>query len=398
MSTENSLLQLLGCGSSDLLPEFNENKWLEIIELAGKQHVIPYLYYHLKEIGALGLIPAESKDVLLQSFKQSTFRNMAIIAEFRRIADAFNQKGIDVIGLKGLQLVQDVIYPHVGLRFMRDIDLLVPLKQLRNAHDISLSLGYMPEENIHDTDLHIKYHHHIPQQFNYEKNIVLELHGYLENVMRIDPAFWWESVKKFEHKIFLDDEKLLLHLCLHISYSDMFKTDLRHYLDIYMILKKKAINWKQFMSMAQEMGLAKGVLIVLDIVSTLFGLKLPKEVDSFIVRDEYHEESIKYAIEFMWQYRKSSKYYEQYRSKMFLTDEPILKRFFKRVFIPKEELCCQYSLRLSSGMLYMYYFVRIYDLFKRHFISTIKSKTDQKQIDVIAKTKILHAYLFKNKD
>ncbi|MDD3775752.1 MAG: nucleotidyltransferase family protein [Sulfurovaceae bacterium] len=396
MSAENILLQLLGCGSSDLLPEINENKWLELIELAGKQHVIPYLYYHLKEIGALEFVSAESKDVLLQSFKQSTFRNMAIIAEFRRIADLLNKKNIPVVGLKGLQLVQDGLYPHIGLRFMRDIDLLVPLKQLRNAYDISLSLGYMPEENIHDTDLHIKYHHHIPQQFNYEKNIMLELHGYLENVMRIDPAFWWGNTKTSNRNIFLDDEKLLLHLCLHISYSDLFKTDLRHYLDIYMILKNKAINWKQFMSMAQEMGLAKGVLIVLDIVSMLFELKLSKEVDNFIVRDENHEESIKYAIEFMWQYRKSSKYYEQYRSKMFLTDEPLLKRFFKRVFIPKEELCCQYSLSVSSRMLYLYYFVRVYDLFKRHFISTIKSKTDQKQIDVIAKTKILHAYLYKD--
>ncbi|MGW8169152.1 MAG: nucleotidyltransferase domain-containing protein [Sulfurovaceae bacterium] len=392
MSTENILLQLL---RSNDMPNISDLMWTEIIELAKRQHIMPYLYYHLKEIGALELIPMVSKETLYQAFRQSTMRNMALIAEFRRIADALNKKDIPAIGLKGLQLVQDNIYPHIGLRFMRDIDLLVPLKELKNTYDISLLLGYNPEEIIHDTELHIKYHHHIPQQFNYEKNIVLELHGYLENAMRIDPALWWQNAhSQNSHNIFFDTEDLLLHLCLHISYSDLFKTDLRHYLDIYMILKNNAIDWGQFLDRAQSRGLTKGVLLVLDITSRLFGYKLPAKPDNAMVRDTEHEESIKQAIYFMWLYRKSSKYYEQYRSKMFLSNEPILMRFFKRIFIPKEELCCQYSFDSDSRIIYLYYFRRVYDLFQRHFINTIKSKTDNSYIDSIAKTKILHMYLF----
>ncbi len=393
MSAENILLQILR--SNDPLLNISEQAWIEIIDLANRQHIMPYLYYHLKEIGALELIPIENKEILYQFFKQSTMRNMALVAEFRRIADTFNKKGIPVIGLKGLQLVQDNIYPHIGLRFMRDIDLFVPISQIGDAYDCVSILGYQCDKEITKLDFSMKYHHHLYQQINYEKNIVLELHGYLENVMRIDPSLWWQNVQsKNSHNMFLDTEDLLLHLCLHISYSDIFKTDLRHYLDIYMILKNRVIDWEQFLDRAQSRGLTRGVLLVLDITSRLFGYKLPAKLDNAIVRDTWHEESIKHAIEFMWQYRKSSKGYEQYGSKMFLSDEPLLMRFFKRIFIPKEELCCQYSLKPDSGVVYLYYFRRVYDLFQRHFTDTIKSKTDNSYIDSIAKTKILHVYLF----
>ncbi|MBN2721400.1 MAG: nucleotidyltransferase family protein [Campylobacterales bacterium] len=397
MSEKNILLKLLSSEPQAILANITDAQWAGIIDLAGKQHVAAYLYYHLQEVGALGLIPESVKEALQQSFKINTFRNMALIAEFRRIADEFKQNGIDVIGLKGLQLVQDDIYPRIGLRYMRDIDLLVPRKEIKDAYICSVKLGYECEKTITEQDFNIL-QHHLYQQFHPQKHIILELHGYLSEDKNIDMNELWENARVCEghNHMYLDIEDLLLHLCMHISYSDLFKMDLRHYLDIYMILKNRGdeINWDKFLIRAENRGLTKGVLMVMQITSELFKCKLPDKLLVMIKDEPDQAELIKQAIDFMWQYDKSSKGYEQYKSKVFLSDEPILGRFFRRIFISKDELSFYYSLDPNSWSVYIYYFRRVYDLCQRHFFDLIKIKTDSKQIDATNKTKILHAYLF----
>lgn len=391
MSAKNILLKLLGCRLDDI-SNISEQAWAEIIDIANKQHVTAYLYYHLKEIEALGLIPAKSKDTLFQSFKQSTFRNMALMAEFKRITNAFMEKGIPVIGLKGLHLVSN-IYPHIGLRFMRDLDILVPLDKMKVAYDCTTKLGYQCDKVITKQDFSAP-HHHLYQQFHPDKNIILELHRSLTEEKNIDMDKLWENAKDKDNGFYFDTEDLLLHLCIHISYNDLFKIDIRHYLDINLILQNRTIDWEQFLNRVENMELTRGVLLVFDITSRLFGLRLPNEVESIIVRNKSHEESMKYAIEFMWKYDKSSKGYKQYKSKLFISDEPIVRRFFRRIFITKDELSFHYSLDSDSRKVYLYYFRRVYDLFSRHFVDTFRSKTNLKLIDNITKTKTLYAYLF----
>ncbi|CUV66028.1 hypothetical protein BN3087_560023 [Sulfurovum sp. enrichment culture clone C5] len=391
MSAKNILLKLLGCRLDDI-SNISEQAWAEIIDIANKQHVTAYLYYHLKEIEALGLIPAKSKDTLFQSFKQSTFRNMALMAEFKRITNAFMEKGIPVIGLKGLHLVSN-IYPHIGLRFMRDLDILVPLDKMKVAYDCTTKLGYQCDKVITKQDFSAP-HHHLYQQFHPDKNIILELHRSLTEEKNIDMDKLWENAKDKDNGFYFDTEDLLLHLCIHISYNDLFKIDIRHYLDINLILQNRTIDWEQFLNRVENTELTRGVLLVFDITSRLFGLRLPNEVESIIVRNKSHEESMKYAIEFMWKYDKSSKGYKQYKSKLFISDEPIVRRFFRRIFITKDELSFHYSLDSDSRKVYLYYFRRVYDLFSRHFVDTFRSKTNLRLIDNITKTKMLYAYLF----
>lgn len=392
MSAKNILLKLLGCRLDDI-SNISEQAWAEIIDIANKQHVTAYLYYHLKEIEALGLIPAKSKDTLFQSFKQSTFRNMALMAEFKRITNAFMEKGIPVIGLKGLHLVSN-IYPHIGLRFMRDLDILVPLDKMKVAYDCTTKLGYQCDKVLTKEDFSMYYHHHLPQQVNPNKKIILELHGYLEDAYCRDSTIWWENAKDKDNGFYLDIEDLLLHLCVHISYSDVFKIDLRHYLDIYLIIKSEQIDWDKFLVRSKEREVIKGALLVLQITSILFEYQLADKLIVVMAHNSKKDELIKYAIELMWQYDKSSKNYEQYKSKVFLFDEPIVRRFFRRIFITKDELSFHYSLDSDSRKVYLYYFRRVYDLFSRHFVDTFRSKTNLKLIDNITKTKTLYAYLF----
>ncbi|MDD2451474.1 MAG: nucleotidyltransferase family protein [Sulfurovum sp.] len=399
MNEKNLLLQLFSAEPRATLEDITETQWSSILELAGKQHVAACLYHHLQETGTLGMIPEDAKEALFQAFQANTFRNMALIAEFRRITEAFSKQEIPVIGLKGLHLAEK-IYPHIGLRYLRDLDVLVPAEQMESAYRATLALGYQCEKVITKQDLVAPHHHHLHQQYHPDKAIILELHGYLIEDKNIEMRELWENASPFEghHYRYLDSEDLLLHLCMHISYSDLFKIDLRHYLDIYMMLKNQSekINWEAFLVRAEKRGLTKGVLLVMQITSELFACKLPEQLQRIVKDDPGQRERINHAVDFMWQYDKSSKGYNAYKSRVFVPDEPILRRLVKRIFIPKEELSFYYSLDPDSWRVYPYYGRRVYDLFQRHFFMLIRTRTDSRQIEAVDKTRILHRYLFGN--
>lgn len=398
MNEKNLLLKLFNEAPRAALAEITETQWSVIPELAGKQHVAAYLYYHLQETGTLELIPEDAKKTLQQAFQANTFRNMAVIAEFRRITEAFSLKGIPVIGLKGLHLAEK-IYPHIGLRYLRDMDVLVPVEKMEAAYACTLALGYECEKRITKQDFNVL-HHHLHQQFHPEKNIIFELHGSLIEDKNIDMNALWNTVKVYEgdSHMYLDIEDLLLHLCMHISYSDLFKIDLRHYLDIDTILKdhNEQINWDRFLRRAENRGLTKGVMLTMQITCELFECKLPDTLQSIATDEADQLRRIKHAIDFMWQYDKSSKGYKQYKSRVFVSEEPILRRFVKRIFIPKEELSFYYSLDPDSWKVYPYYVRRVYDLFGRHFFTLMRTKTDVQKIADTDKTRILYRYLFGN--
>lgn len=392
------LLKLLGDDShlSEAVPRIGADVWPDLTDLARRQHVAAYLYYRLREAGALSALPSETLRALQDDFKRGTFRNMALLAESKRLCHVLDEKKIPVIGLKGLQLLLEEIYPHIALRFLRDIDLLVPVEQLETAYVSAAALGYVPEKSVTEVDFTMKYYYHLPQLLHPEKRIVLELHGGVEREGRVDPSELWANAKAAEHPVsFLDTEDLLIHLCLHISYSDLFRIDLRHYLDIYMLLKKRAeqIDWNSFLIRTEKRALTAGVLLVLQITSELFRCRLPESLRSAMPYSGTGVQLAEDAMGLMWQYDRSSQAYTEYKSRLYLSDAPVYKRVFESIFVSRERLCYLYALRPGSIRIYPYYFIRVYDLFKRHFVKVVKGPTGQKQVESVAKTKRLHAYM-----
>ena len=102
-------------------------------------------------------------------------RQMLVKNESDNIARSLNQESIEHVLLKGAALNADGIYSS-GIRFSRDIDLLVKRDKLGKAYEVLKALGfrYLNPKTQDSTKYH-NFGHHLPKMIN-ETNTKLELH------------------------------------------------------------------------------------------------------------------------------------------------------------------------------------------------------------------------------
>ena len=107
--------------------------------------------------------------------KLQLMKQMTTINDLQRVARRLNERGIEHVCLKGGALNSDGIYPS-GIRFSRDIDLLVRLDLLDEAYNLLKALGfrYLNPKTQDSTKYHY-FGHHLPVMIN-ETNTKLELH------------------------------------------------------------------------------------------------------------------------------------------------------------------------------------------------------------------------------
>ncbi len=95
-------------------------------------------------------LPGKTADVLERSYRASAFRSLAVQSEIVRVHQLLDAAGIDHLYLKGAYLAQ-FAYPELGLRPMRDIDLLVSRDRALEAFQVLVNAGFLtdPGENAH---------------------------------------------------------------------------------------------------------------------------------------------------------------------------------------------------------------------------------------------------------
>jgi hypothetical protein len=135
------------------------NGWDALLVEAERQGLGPLLHYHLHDLG----------DSCPEHFRRSArlllLRHRHVNTIYSRVLhevlELLHKAGIDALVLKGAAL-SHTIYPEIGLRPMRDIDLLVRKEQSRQAQDILISTGFTestaprPEDHFHLPSLHKK--------------------------------------------------------------------------------------------------------------------------------------------------------------------------------------------------------------------------------------------------
>lgn len=78
---------------------------------------------------------------LREAFLINATRNALLYHDLAQAVTTLQQNGIRVTVLKGAHLAA-LIYPHIGLRPMADMDLLVPKEDLAKADTVLCGLGY----------------------------------------------------------------------------------------------------------------------------------------------------------------------------------------------------------------------------------------------------------------
>lgn len=101
----------------------------------------PLVYTHLRAAGVA--LPPSVHDELRAAYMQHAHASRVRHAALTDILTAFQATAIEVLLLKGAALAY-LVYPQPALRPMRDLDLLVPVRDAHRAQASLLNLGFTP--------------------------------------------------------------------------------------------------------------------------------------------------------------------------------------------------------------------------------------------------------------
>lgn len=164
--------------------------WKHLIHEAEKQGVAPLLYKHIRSLDFT--IPDSARRLLqslyLRNRRSNTIRNKVV----SEIVRAYDLEKIDVLLVKGIALC-NFGYSEIGLRPMRDVDLLVKKVDLVKAERILSELGYMPAL---DHDIPNDYYHLVPMGKTIDGlPVSIELH---HNLLPFHPQYpLWPLEKSY---------------------------------------------------------------------------------------------------------------------------------------------------------------------------------------------------------
>jgi hypothetical protein len=233
----------------------------QLIVDARQCHALPLLFHVLGKDNIL--IPQSVVSLSRTQYFQNYLTATLLLRELKNVLGSLAERDIEVIVLKGAALAT-TLYPNLGLRPMRDIDLLVHQEELAQVIEILDALGYQsyPPPARHGIE---KFQGEVSCVKDGEFPIVIEPHWTLGPAYpysgRIKAEGLWHRARRLDlagtDTLVLCPEDCLLHLCLHlfhhrrqsywlISACDMVEL-IRHY--------QGDLDWKAFLNRALEFGL-----------------------------------------------------------------------------------------------------------------------------------------------
>jgi hypothetical protein len=372
-----NLCQLLTCENSsksclDLVQSFSKDDWEAVNQVALQQGLNLLLYHAVRPYKVQIPVP----DVMWKKFRHdylsATGRNLKILNNMGKILNAFHEKEIPVIGLKGIYLVENIYY-SIGLRTFVDLDLLVPKIKLHSTIECLENLGFqlITYFNLKDINRDIK---HVPPMVN-TNGLVVEIHWTIleeDEPFTIDADGLWARAIPAQiagvDVLALGYEDLILHLCVHMAYQHHLQAGLRNLFDIYAVIKKHPddIDWDLLVEIAKSWGAERVIWISFKLLEEILGLKLPIDIFDKLLQQQIPPEILRIA--------KAQCVAEGQRS-INLTPDLIdltnkrgliakIKLILSRIFIPKPALARIYQIPANSPKLYIYYGKRLIDLIK----------------------------------
>jgi Uncharacterised nucleotidyltransferase len=260
--------------------------WEKLFDVACQLGVGPLLYARLGELGLRDKIPVDVAQRGKEECFSSQARNMRVYAELKTVLAALSRDGLSVVVLKGAALAE-LVYRHIGLRTMADVDLLVERKHLDRAGAILEGLGFVPNESYRDKQWYREHHHHMVPYVSSDGSMTIEVHWHIiERRALLDMPIdqLWARAQPIriasEPCLALSTEHMLLHLVLHLSSPNRFLGQLRGLYDVAELLRRfgQELDWAELLRVAALADAHKYVYVVLCLVRDTLGAPVPVEV------------------------------------------------------------------------------------------------------------------------
>jgi hypothetical protein len=264
------------------LHRVNDPSWELLIEASSHHYVTPALAWCLKDQTE---IPSEIREYLDAVLALNARRNEGLLAGLARIVAALNAIDIEPALLKGAARLVEASYPAPMLRFLGDLDVLIPAERSASAVAVLHSIGF--RANADDQTLPSA--HHLPMLHERETGVGVELHTDVVADLgaAVIPTGWfYKETKPFPFRdlqIRLPDAtRSAGHNIVHDQLSHWGfgggRVELRQLLDLAMIRRasESAIDWAELDDRFCSVGFGEVLPTYLKFAEVLLGQPAPR--------------------------------------------------------------------------------------------------------------------------
>ncbi len=257
-------------------------RWNAVVREAIRQGVAPLVYARLDEAGPNAVVPEQARRELKAAYLRTGLENLRLFARLGAALRSLAAEGIDAIVLKGAFLAE-LVYANPALRSMGDADVLVRRGDLDRVTRLLRDQGWRQSGG----DAQIT-GHQLPT-FVLDR-AMLEIHWAIEDdgsPFDIDIDGLWRRASEMRlagvPTLALAPEDLLLHLCLHASYSHgwlQFSGGLRPLCDIALTVRHYAgrFDWEAFVHRADTWRVRNCVWLTLVLTRDLLRAAIPGDI------------------------------------------------------------------------------------------------------------------------
>lgn len=396
------------CRPAQVGPEgiqaLSEADWDQILFWAAEHRFGPCLFHSLGQAGLRMHLPRKVADVLEQTYRAATFRSLAVQSEIVRVHQLLEAAGIDHLYLKGAYLAQ-FAYPELGLRPMRDIDLLVARDRAMEAFQVLVNAGFLtdPADKAHP-EAFLDQSNHLPRLTAPRSNVAVEVHTRLSKSERLSRA---ETSMDFDALLarsimrdvggcrtsFTATADLLVHLCLHAVYEHQFDNGPLTLCDLRWLVETSQIDWPHVWRLASAQGATRGVVLALKLTHR----EWPELAIDFLGADACigpaDRDVLPLAAHLMMRSfadRRDVALLERVAS---ADTASRLTFFWRRIFPPAREMALHYPLRPGSPLLYAFYAHRWLRLIKTRLPSVLRRARNDRVESEVNQLRALNKWL-----
>ena len=364
--------------------ELTSQDWELVWELAKTQALTPLLYYRNSESGIIESLPGEIGVSLRQNMLTSVKHKTHFSQALSDILAAFNRASLELVALKGSHLAE-LIYEDPALRVIGDIDLLVHERDLLACDACMLELGYGPSKRTWIQNEFTATHHHLPY-YRKPGHPHVELHWTItkpETPPAIDLDGLWQrtravSIAGVQTRV-LSTQDLILHICIHACYDNLFSDGIRSIVDLYQIIQsqKGEIDWGLLLEISARWRVNRCLYLMLHLTHQLAGAEVPKRVFRSLQPADMQDDIVLSAQNQLFSQVHGSRNF----SRLVGTEGLIEKAgtIMGRVFLSPGEMYRKYDLEPGSPRLYWSYLRRIKELGLRYggeLVDALRSRAD----------------------
>jgi hypothetical protein len=256
--------------------------WKLLIEMSSFHFATPALAGCLHSEPA---IPREIRGYLDAVLALNGQRNVILLEALSRIVAALNAIDIEPVLMKGCARLVEGEYPQPNMRFLGDLDVLVPTNRATDAYAVLMANGFgeRPKDGIPPPDyMHLRVLH------EHKTGAAVEIHRLVsESPQVLSTPWFWEGTHPFRmrgnlHVRLADPTRSACHNIVHDQLDheryQRRTIELRQLLDLALIRKRHeaAIDWGELDHFFCRNGLGEVLATYLQFCEELLGQKAPR--------------------------------------------------------------------------------------------------------------------------